>query len=90
VVSRNHKLANAQAEILLRHLVIPGHTDCCTKPILEWVASNLDTSKVLVNIMDQYRPEYKAFEIEEINKRITDAEYLGAVKTARRLGLATT
>jgi len=90
VVSRNHRLANAQAEILLRHLVIPGHADCCTKPILEWIASNLDTSRVLVNIMDQYRPEYKAFEIEGLNRRITDGEYLGAIKTAERLGLVTT
>lgn len=90
IVRKNHVLANLHAEIVMRHLLMPGHIDCCTRPVLEWVAGNLDTSKLLVNIMDQYRPEYKAFDIKEINKRITDEEYVRALGIAERLGLRIT
>jgi len=90
IVKRNHSLANAQAEIMLRHLVMPGHVDCCTRPILEWIATNLDTSKVVVNVMDQYRPEYKAFGIPSLNRRISESEFLQAYRLAKTLGLEVT
>ncbi len=42
-------------EMTIRHLVMPEHVECCTRPILEWIAENLPG--VPVNIMDQYRPD---------------------------------
>ncbi|MFQ6106514.1 MAG: radical SAM protein [Thermoplasmata archaeon] len=89
-VTRNHKIANEHAEIVMRHLVMPGHVDCCTKPILEWVEENLDTSKIVVNIMDQYRPEYKAFHHEKMGRRITHHEFVEAHRFAENLGLTLT
>jgi putative pyruvate formate lyase activating enzyme len=44
--------------MIIRHLVLPNHLECCTKPILKWIAENLPLDRVLVNIMEQYRPEY--------------------------------
>ena len=90
IVKRNHAFANGHAEIVLRHLIMPGHTDCCSRPILEWVAGNLDTSRVVVNVMDQYRPEYKASEIPALDRRITESEFLETYKLARALGLEVT
>jgi uncharacterized Fe-S radical SAM superfamily protein PflX len=37
--------------------------------------------------MDQYRPEHKAHEHPEINRRITHREYLEAIQLAKRFGL---
>lgn len=34
------------ADIIVRHLVIPGHFDCCTQPILDWLAAEMDNVKV--------------------------------------------
>lgn len=48
------------AAVLVRHLVVPGHLDCCTRPILEILAR--DYPGVAVNVMHQYRPMYKATE----------------------------
>jgi putative pyruvate formate lyase activating enzyme len=45
IVSRNHSLANKQCEMVIRHLVMPGHIECCSKPILDWIASSLDTKE---------------------------------------------
>ncbi|MEM2875085.1 MAG: radical SAM protein [Candidatus Hadarchaeales archaeon] len=86
VVGRNHRLAREDAEMIIRHLVMPGHVDCCTGPILRWIAENLGTD-VRVNIMDQYRPCYRANEHEEINRRITPGEYEKALELAKKAGL---
>ena len=56
VVSRNHKIAHGNGSIMIRHLVLPGHIECCTKPVLEWISQNLPNA--IVNIMDQYHPDY--------------------------------
>lgn len=90
IVTRNHSLANEHAEIVMRHLVMPGHVECCTKPILSWVKENLDTSKIVVNIMDQYRPGHKAFHHEKIGRRITNREFNEAHRFAEGLGLTLT
>lgn len=84
VCSRNHLLATKQAEITLRHLIMPNHVGCCTKPILQWIANNTK-NKCIVNIMDQFRPEFKAREYPEINRRITEEEFKETVNYAKKL-----
>jgi putative pyruvate formate lyase activating enzyme len=86
VVSRNHGLAFADAELIIRHLVMPSHMSCCTEPILKWIAENLGPM-VRTNIMDQYRPCYKAEKYEEINRCITSEEYEMALEIAEDIGL---
>jgi len=41
ICSRNHLIAAKNAEMTIRHLVLPNHVECCTKPILEWIAENI-------------------------------------------------
>jgi len=84
VSSRNHLLASKQAELTVRHLILPNHLECCTKPILEWIAENI-RDKCIVNLMDQYRPEFKAMEYKEINRRITREEFREAADYAEKL-----
>jgi len=86
VVSRNHLLAAADSELLIRHLLLPGHFECCTKPIFEWIAENIK-DKALVNIMGQYRPEYKAAEYPELNRFISEEEVNEAIDYAKKLNL---
>jgi putative pyruvate formate lyase activating enzyme len=86
VVSRNHLLAHKDAELIIRHLVMPGHLECCTRPILKWIAENLGKN-VRVNVMDQYRPCYLAGKYQEINRPLTAGEYQLAVKFAEEAGL---
>jgi len=85
IVSRNHKLAQKQGELMIRHLVLPNHLECCTKPVLDWIADNLGTD-VYLNVMGQYRPEYKAMKFKDIDRRITWKEYEEALEYARKLG----
>jgi len=91
VVSRNHALASKQCEILLRHLVMPGHVECCTKPVLEWVARNIPNEILRVDVMDQYHPDFlvvrEKAKYPELNRRLKMQEYLQAYEYARKLGL---
>ena len=56
VTSRNHAMAHQNGDMIIRHLVMPGHVECCSKPILGWIAGNCP--RALVNVMNQYRPEH--------------------------------
>ncbi|KKK40183.1 MAG: hypothetical protein Lokiarch_53600, partial [Candidatus Lokiarchaeum sp. GC14_75] len=73
-VARNHKRVHDEGsgEIIIRHLVMPGHIECCSKPILDYIAKELP--KAVVNIMSQYRPQWKSIEYPEINRRPTSQE----------------
>ncbi len=84
-VTRNLKIAYTLGEMVIRHLVLPGHVECCTIPILRWISENVPNS--LVNVMEQYRPEYKAYKYKEIARRPSKEELRRAYEEADRLGL---
>jgi putative pyruvate formate lyase activating enzyme len=86
IITRNHLLAKEQAELLIRHLVLPSHVECCTKRILRWIGENFGGS-VRVNIMAQYRPEFQAHKIAGINRGVTGSEMTRAYEIAREAGL---
>ncbi|MFQ6124187.1 MAG: radical SAM protein [Candidatus Heimdallarchaeota archaeon] len=90
VVTRNIKAAydNGSGEIIIRHLVMPGRINKDTLPILEWCANNVPNA--LVNIMGQYRPEYKARydpRYKEIRQRPSTEEMKQAFRIANQLGI---
>lgn len=84
-VSRNHKIAYENGEIILRHLVLPNHVECCSKPILDWIIQNIPNC--VVNIMSQYRPEYKAFEFEDISRPVSADEFYEVKNYANKIGI---
>lgn len=64
---------------------MPNHVECCSKPFLEYVAEEIP--KCVVNIINQYRPEFKAFQYSEINRRSSSEEILAVKKHADKLGI---
>jgi len=86
VCTRNHLFAKKHGELIVRVLVLPGHLECCTKSILDWIAKNLGV-KTRVNLMFQYRPEWRAHEAPELCRRLTASEMEQAVGLAEAAGL---
>ncbi len=84
-VQPNFEFAYETAEILLRHQVLPGHLECCTKPIAEWVAEHIP--QVRFNLMFQYRPCYRAMEYPEIARHLTFEEEERAIAIVREAGI---
>ena len=85
VVRRNHLLAHKQTEMIIRHLVLPNHFECCSKPVLRFIADHLPD--VLVNIMGQYRPEYRANEHKDISQPVSPEEINAVKEYADTLGI---
>jgi len=90
VVSRNHKLICERGEnVIIRHLVLPGHIECCTKPVLKWISENCRIA--LVNIMDQYHPDYRVLKEDswgELRRRVSHSEMEEAYSYASKLGIS--
>jgi putative pyruvate formate lyase activating enzyme len=71
--------------LMVRHLVMPNRV-AGSKAFVEWVAANL-SKDTYVNIMAQYRVEFRAFEHERIARGITSQEFLEAIEWAEAAGL---
>lgn len=74
-----------QKGLIIRHLVLPNHLQN-TKQVLKWIQKNI-SSQVLVSVMAQYFPEYKACEKEEINRKLTKEEYEEILAYMDKLGI---
>jgi len=74
----------ARRGLLVRHLVMP-EGQSTTPAVMQFLAS-VD-SDIYVNLMDQYRPCYRAGEVPEIARPLTHEEYREAVQAARAAGL---
>jgi putative pyruvate formate lyase activating enzyme len=59
-VTRNLLLASDSGafRLLVRHLLMPGHLQCCTRPALAWLAEHLPD--IRINLMTGYRPLHRA------------------------------
>ncbi len=86
ICTRNHLEAANHGELMIRVLVLPDHLECCTRQILNWIGQNLGKES-RVNVMFQYRPEWRASEIPELHRRLTREEMERAVQLAREAGL---
>ena len=75
----------AERGLLIRHLVMP-HGVASSEAVFRFIAEEISVHSY-VNIMDQYRPEYRAHECPEINRRITQKEYQEATQWAKRYHL---
>ncbi len=75
----------ARRGLLVRHLVLPAGI-AGSDEVMRFLAEEI-SSNTYVNIMDQYRPAYRAAEYPELNRPITRAEYAAALEAARRHSL---
>ena len=71
--------------LLVRHLVLPEGT-AGTAEIARFLVEEISRD-TYINVMDQYRPCYKAAELPPLDRPITRAEYKQAVQQAREAGL---
>jgi putative pyruvate formate lyase activating enzyme len=76
----------AQRGLLVRHLVLP-HGIAGTEQVLAFLAGEISPNTYL-NLMDQYRPCYRADEYPELDRPLTQEEYREALEAAARRGLA--
>lgn len=75
----------ARKGLIVRHLVLPGGLSG-TREVMRFLAREVSRD-TYVNIMDQYRPAYRAFEDARISRRTSMDEFNSAVETAVKEGM---
>ncbi|HWH71099.1 MAG TPA: radical SAM protein [Candidatus Sulfotelmatobacter sp.] len=71
--------------LIVRHLLLPGHGECCWRPIAEWLAAELPAVKV--SLRSGFWPAWHAARHPELRQTIPGAESERALQLAHALGL---
>jgi putative pyruvate formate lyase activating enzyme len=71
--------------LIVRHLVLPDGL-AGTEGVCQSLANEIST-RTYLNVMDQYRPCWRASEVPELRRAITRREWREAVETAESFGL---
>ncbi|MEE9521046.1 MAG: radical SAM protein [Dehalococcoidales bacterium] len=75
----------AQRGLLVRHLVLPNGL-AGTEEIVSFLAKEVSTDTYL-NIMAQYHPCHKAFDIPQLSRPVSSEEFYQAIELAHQQGL---
>jgi len=71
--------------LLVRHLVLPGGL-AGSEQTFDFLAEQI-SPHTAVNVMDQYRPCFRASQYPPLNRRPTEEEFGAALDYARQKGL---
>ncbi|HPC96775.1 MAG TPA: radical SAM protein [Sedimentisphaerales bacterium] len=83
VVRRNIRLAAEHTDLIVRHVILPGHAECCLEPTLKWLAAEVPGARL--SLRGDYIPPARA--VAAPKDYMTDHEIRRAVDRARELGL---
>lgn len=85
IVQENLGWAQSHSELIVRHLLMPGHIECCWHPIAEWLAENLPDAKV--NLRSGFWPAWHAARHSELQGTVSREESERAWAIARECKL---
>jgi len=85
VVKENLLWARGHSELIVRHLLMPGHIDCCWQPIARWCAENLPGVKI--NLRAGFWPAWHAAGHPELRRTNSPADIDRAIKIGHEFRL---
>jgi putative pyruvate formate lyase activating enzyme len=85
IVRENLMWAGVHSELIVRHLLMPGHVECCWRPAAEWLAKCLPGVKV--NLRSGFWPAWQSGRHPEFKQPIRAVETNMALTIAREHGL---
>ena len=85
VVEANLRWAKAHTRLIVRHLLMPGHLECCFLPVVEWLAREMPD--VPLSLMTGFLPLFKAHKHPELMRTLRSDEVLWARSRALERGL---
>ncbi len=72
--------ATENTDLIIRHLLMPGHVGCCWRPVAEWIASNLPDAKV--SLRSGYWPSWRAAQHPPLDRPLAAVELAEAMEIA--------
>ena len=87
VMQRNLRIVARRGRLIVRHLLMPGHLDCCLRPVARWIADHLPEADF--RLMEGYVPAWRAEGYPRLGRTCNASELAEAVALVRALGLKT-
>ncbi len=84
-VQETLRWAGQHSDLIVRHLLLPGHIDCCWKPVAAWLAAESPGAKV--SLRREFWPVRRPVRFTELRRALRAAENDEAVRFARDWGL---
>lgn len=73
------QMKNKQCNLIVRHLLLPGHFTCCFLPIVKWISQNIPETQI--SLFFNYEPiYYDDVQHKELFRRITEKEKEKAIE----------
>ena len=85
VVGENLHWAARHSDLIVRHLLMPGHLECCWKPVANWLAAELPGVKM--NLREGFWPAWHSRNHAELRGPVPLDESKAAFDLARQLDL---
>ncbi len=85
VVQENLVWAAGQGDLIVRHLLMPEHVECCWRPVAAWLAAELPGVKV--GLRTGFWPAWQSRRHAELRRTVTPAEIQQAQAIAREYAL---
>lgn len=85
VIGRNLLIAAAHGDLIVRHLLLPGHFDCCYRPIVDWLKRNMPDVKF--SVRGGYLPRWRARRDPELRQVLAPGHAEQASAWALHAGL---
>ena len=70
--SRDAESAATAERLIVRHLLLPGHFECCYRPIVAWLAERLPD--VRFSLRDGFLPRWQAHRHAELGRTLSQGE----------------
>jgi putative pyruvate formate lyase activating enzyme len=81
-ITRNLKHVADRGILIIRHLLLPGHFECCYLPMINWIVEHLPD--VRFSLRDGYLPKWQAKNHATLNALVSEKQS----KMARNLAIA--
>ena len=86
IIQRNLIAAANQSRLIVRHLLLPRHMDCCYRPIVNWMRDNLPQTPF--SLREGYLPSWRAKHFGDLAKPLEPGAARQAMDIARDSRLA--
>ena len=74
-----------QSGTIVRHLVLPTHRKDSIK-LMEWLGKNFAKDEIMISLMSQFTPVYKAFDYKELCRKTSTFEYNTVIDAVNKYG----
>jgi putative pyruvate formate lyase activating enzyme len=85
IITRNLLIASKKSRLIVRHLLLPGHAECCYRPILNWMTENLP--QVTFSLRESYLPSWRSARFPELAQALAPQDASRARALAEQAGL---